>query len=83
MKEKYKRVVAIRDSNEEVINIYGYGDYVGDYPCPILGGYPNPQINLDNGKTVWGCQCWWGDLEKFEKEMVGDRKVIVVPLEEN
>lgn len=26
----------------------------------------NPRIKLDNGKTVWGYECWWGDIEGFE-----------------
>ena len=21
----------------------------------------NPRIDLDNGKTTWGMECWWGD----------------------
>lgn len=25
----------------------------------------SPRIRLDNGKTIWGCECWWGDEEKF------------------
>jgi hypothetical protein len=23
-------------------------------------GRVNPRIRLDNGKIVWGCECWWG-----------------------
>ena len=31
-------------------------EYVRD-----VGGLTNPKIVLDNGHTVWGCMCWWGD----------------------
>ncbi len=23
----------------------------------------NPRIKLDDGSTIWGCQCWWGLVE--------------------
>jgi hypothetical protein len=33
------------------------------------------EIDLDNGHTIWGCQCWWGPedvvkhhMEAYEKE---------------
>ncbi len=29
----------------------------------------NPRIRLDNGKLVWGCECWWGDEEKVKKKI--------------
>jgi len=41
--------------------------------------YTNPCIKLDNGGTVWGCQCWWGPEEQI-KTKIGDRKVIMVRL---
>jgi hypothetical protein len=31
----------------------------------------NPRIKLDNGETVWGYECWWSDVETFEKKAVG------------
>lgn len=89
MSDKLKtRVIAIRDANKEVINIYGYGEYVGREKCPYLGDIENPKIvldvddNINSGQTVWGCECWWGELDKFEREMKGDRKIVFVPLEE-
>jgi hypothetical protein len=39
----------------------------------------NPRIDLDNGGTVWGFQCWWGPESKFD-EMVKGRTVVEVPL---
>jgi hypothetical protein len=40
-------------------------------------GIPNPTIKLDTGKTVYGCECWWGSESKV-KEMIGDRIVLLV-----
>ena len=37
----------------------------------------NPRIDLDDGGTVWGFQCWWGPEDGFE-EWVAGREVIVV-----
>ncbi len=54
------RVGAIRNEDGETVFIYGYGVFEGRKECPGLGGMPNPFIRLDNGKTVWGCECWWG-----------------------
>jgi len=25
--------------------------------------YTNPCIKLDDGKIIWGCECWWGPLD--------------------
>lgn len=30
--------------------------------------YTNPCIKLDDGSIVWGCECWWGELEGFQKQ---------------
>jgi hypothetical protein len=43
---------------------------VGDEVAPSRG-YPNPHIKLDDGKEVWGCECWWGPEDKI-KAMVAD-----------
>lgn len=73
-----KRVIAVRDANKEEINIFGYGEYVGEMPCPELCDIPNPKIVLDNGEVVWGYECWWGDAERFEKEVKQGRTINVV-----
>lgn len=41
----------------------------------------NPRIKLDSGKTVWGCQCWWGPEEQI-KQAVGNRKVVMIDIDE-
>lgn len=60
--------------------IYGHGVYVGNKPCPRLGGRPNPCIELDDGKgIVWGCECWWGPVDQVAAK-IGTLLVTVVPL---
>ena len=65
------RVGAIRNADGDTVYLFGYGIYVGDEvpPNDVGGfniGFPNPRIDLDNGKTVWGCQCWWAPEEKMK-----------------
>jgi hypothetical protein len=38
---------------------------------------PNPKIVLDNGETVWGCECWWGPEDKI-KNMIGEREIVSI-----
>ena len=76
------RVLALRDANETDVNIYGYGTYVGDEPCPYFYDIPNPKIVLDSGEVVWGCECWWGDIEKMEEKFFSpERKLNVVKID--
>lgn len=41
----------------------------------------NPKIELDDGRVVWGYQCWWGPEDKFD-EFVEGREVINTTIEE-
>jgi hypothetical protein len=60
-------VVLSSDEKKKEIRFFGYGEYLGDLPCPAMGGFKNPCIKLDsNGKHVWGCQIWWGDEEEMK-----------------
>lgn len=38
----------------------------------------NPRLDLDNGSTVWGCECWWMPEEEFA-DFLGSRTVVEVP----
>ena len=81
-----KRVGAIMKADKESVYLFGFGKYIGDEIPPenvncLLSGVPNPKIELDNGKFVFGCECWWGSEEKI-KSMIGDRKVIEVDIDE-
>ena len=73
MAKQGDRVGAIRSANSEEVVFYGYGVYEGDTLPPDFP-IPNPTIKLDNGKIVYGYECWWGPEEKV-KEMIGGRKV--------
>lgn len=67
------RVGAVSHFSGDTIYMYGYGVYEGNQvpgddnkPGGVMGfmvveaSIPNPKIRLDNGSTVWGCECWWG-----------------------
>ncbi len=80
------RVGAIKSGNEDIVELFGYGVYQGYKPLPARFGIiaevvnergGNPSILLDNGKEVFGCECWWGPEEKV-KASIGNRKVIEV-----
>ena len=73
-----ERVIAIQKSDEKNVYIYGYGEYVGKEPCSKLHNIENPKIILDNGNVIWGCECWWGNADRVEKEIIKDRNIIVV-----
>jgi len=65
-------VIAISSAKEGVVKHFGHGVYAGDFKLPDdAGGFnfgqENPRIDLDDGKTVWGCECWWGDEEKTQE----------------
>lgn len=72
--EPGQRVGALRDADDDTVNLFGYGIYDGVF---AIGGMPNPRITLDNGKRVWGMQCWWGPEDRI-KEYVNGRTVNIV-----
>ncbi len=84
------RVLAVRDSSETQANVYGAGVYAGDeVPDSAPGemgamlreaGVSNPKIVLDNGKVVWGCECWWGAEDLLRKRLAG-KNVVEVDIE--
>lgn len=75
------RVMAIQSANESAVYLFGRGVYVGDH-IPESGmlhllKVPNPKIQLDNGSTVYGYQCWWGPEEAMEKKFAGRQMIDV------
>jgi len=81
-----RRVIAVSHSEDKEMFIFGHGVYEGDFvpgdddetrPAGMLGemmynlGHSNPRIRLDNGKVVWGCECWWGDADNFATKYAG------------
>jgi hypothetical protein len=85
------RVGAMSNSDNDEVVLFGYGEYVGDEVPPpeiiFMGlslnemNHKNPKIVLDNGKVVWGCECWWGSEEKV-KASIGGRVVRIVDIDE-
>jgi hypothetical protein len=79
------RVGAISHHDDQNIYFFGYGVYQGEeVPPPEVKfmGVPmthkNPKIVLDNGKAVWGCECWWGPEENINKQLEMSKKTIVL-----
>jgi len=69
------RVGALLDCKDGKINFLGYGIYKGRSNVPpeaggLNFGQENPRILLDNGDTVYGCECWWGSEEFVKKQLV-------------
>jgi len=87
MVKKGERVGAISSADEKGCRFFGYGIYEGDFvPPKTIGlsgraGIPNPRIKLDNGKTVYGCECWWGGEEAIKKKIAAYPKVVMVDIE--
>lgn len=84
MREIGMRVGAVRSADDDAVYLFGYGVYEGDFmpPDSVLGldvpdNFRNPRIKLDNGNTVWGCQCWWGPEDQI-KRMIGERTIVEV-----
>jgi hypothetical protein len=71
------RVGAILEVNENNVKFFGYGKYVGDFvPQEAVGFLATffkdtqkkcPKIELDSGKIVYGCECWWEEEEKVKR----------------
>lgn len=84
------RVGAILSADAEEVHFLGYGIYAGEEVPPegpgFLGmlhtlGRSNPKIILDDGKVVWGCECWWGS-EVDIRRSIGDRRIIHADIEQ-
>jgi len=88
--KKGDRVMAIMEMTPEKVKIFGEGEYIGDeVPKGAAGfmgdmleeaGIPNPAILLDDGRKIYGCECWWGAVESA-KQQIGERKIIRVDIE--
>ena len=126
------RVIAMSHTEDDVLYIFGFGVYEGDFLRPgvdldaevvtlrtweenelakpggimreiaSLTGKPpaphsddqlrqiaeqmnqNPRIRLDNGKIVWGYECWWGNAGDFENspDKSQYRKIIEIDIDE-
>ena len=80
------RVTAILEAKDGVVRSFGDGVYAGDFDLPpqAVGcnlGQKNPRIDLDSGKTVWGCESWWGPCEAVRKRLPADWKWEIVDID--
>jgi hypothetical protein len=85
------RVVAVFESADNIVKIFGEGIYDGDFvPYEAAGNMAkmlseldmkNPRIRLDNGKIVYGCECWWSSVDKF-KEQTKNMTIVQVDIDE-
>lgn len=76
-----ERVGAILSADEAGVRFLGYGKFEGEFvPPKEIGGLgvflnelnlPNTKIALDNGKVVWGCECWWAPEEEMKQKIAG------------
>lgn len=89
-----EKVGAVSHEKDGILYLYGYGTYVGDRvpteenkPAGWIGESvfegqrENPCIELDTGKVVWGCECWWGSLSQVEK-WENQYEVVIIDIEE-
>ncbi len=73
------RVGAWLKADHATVHLLGYGVYDGTFET-IVTMEPNPRITLDNGKIVWGYECWWGPEERMKKS-ISNRTVINVDID--
>ena len=88
---KGDRVGAIFGAKNGVCEFLGYGTYEGEAIPKEAGGFmaeairennnTNPKIKLDNGKIVYGCECWWGSEEAIKEKLKAFTKIINVDIE--
>lgn len=82
-----QRVGAISHGDGDTVYIFGFGVYEGDFvPEEGVGGFmgaaarehnlTNPRIKLDSGKSVYGCECWWGPEDAVKQRIEGMRVVV-------
>jgi len=82
-----ERVGAIMSADKDEVRMFGWGVYRGDEVPPkdiLFMGLPmaraNPKIELEDGKTVFGCESWWGP-EDAVKKAIGKRKIVMVDID--
>ena len=82
-----EKVIAIESFKNGILKKYGEGilipNQIPDIQPFKKAGAKNPYIKLDNGKYVWGFQCWWSSLKRFEKEYSEHiKETIIVDVED-
>lgn len=82
-----ERVGAIISASEGTFLFAGYGSYQGDNVPPkevnpLLAEFnvKTPEILLDSGQTIYGCECWWGPEVKVKDALSKATKVVLVDI---
>lgn len=82
MPKEGTRVGAILSAGGGTVHLLGYGTYEGDKPLfDKPGALLNPKITLDNGKVVWGCECWWGPEDNIKAKVSSFKTVVEVDID--
>lgn len=82
-----ERIGAVMSVSDGTAKFLGYGVYKGnEIPPDNIGGFnlgnPVPKLELDNGKVVYGCECWWGKEERIKEALANCKDVIDVDIDE-
>ena len=40
----------------------------------------NPQLRLDDGQLVWGCECWWGPEAQIRQQVAQYPEQVTITL---
>lgn len=85
------RVGAIRNSDNDVVYLYGYGTYAEEVPPADPRGkrgmvdfvhaanVTNPKLTMDDGTIVWGAECWWAPEAVIKRRIKGLKVEMVKP----
>lgn len=84
-------VIAVLSANENTVRFLGFGVRAEDrVPEEAVGWMadalrehqvPNVCIELENGKRVYGCECWWAARDSYDK-VVGTATIEHVDIDE-
>lgn len=80
------KVFAVSHGDNDNIYFLGFGVYESDeIPSEDTLGMmasllrmreqKNPKLVLDNGESVWGCECYWGPTDQF-RSFANMRKIV-------
>lgn len=72
MRQVGDRIGAILSAKKGEVKLLGFGIYAGrEVAKPEHGGWANHKLILDDGRVVWGYECWWGSEESVRHQIAG------------
>lgn len=86
------RVGAVCEATDDEVRLFGYGVFIGlEIPPAEVKGFladvcrenksPNACIKLDDGKKVYGCECYWA-LEDDVRAWIANRRTAIVDVDD-